>query len=647
MNTVWKFNSTLFITCGCSSMVEHQPSKLDTWVRFPSPAFLLSMRILRYSIDRKERKEKLMSAKKVLLTAINAKYIHSNLAVYSLKANAGRYEPFVELCEYTINQKKEEILRGIYGKKPDVIGFSCYLWNIEYVLAVAEDVKKILPGSIIFLGGPEVSYHPEQILERYPFIDAVMAGEGEKTFAEYLAWQIEKKGAPAEIDGLAYREGDRILRTPQRTAMNMEELVFPYPDLEGMQNRILYYESMRGCPFSCSYCLSSVEKAVRMKSIEKTVKELDFFLEHKVPQVKFTDRTFNCNHDHAYAVWKYIGGHDNGVTNFHFEIAGDLLREEDFALFHGFRSGLIQFEIGVQSTNPAALQAVRRTMDLPKVRRYIKRVQEGHNIHVHLDLIAGLPFEGYESFRKSFNDVYAMKPDQLQLGFLKVLDGSYMKEMGNEYGVAYSSRPPYEVLFTTWLSYQELLDLKQVEEMVEVYYNSFQFAASMAYLVRFFETPFDLYRALGDYYEKNHLFDRKHSRVSRYEILWGFADGLQWDNSETEVFRETMTYDLFSRDYVKNPPSFIRERTAGQKEKIRAFFDRQCEMPTVLDGYGGLVAKQLYHQLYVNSFTVDMDVLIKTGRIERRPPFYLMFDYKKRNPLDHSAAVSYLKEMEE
>ncbi|MCH5252948.1 MAG: B12-binding domain-containing radical SAM protein [Lachnospiraceae bacterium] len=588
-----------------------------------------------------------MPAKKVLLTAINAKYIHSNLAVYSLKANTGSYESFVELCEYTINHRKEEILRGIFEKRPDVIGFSCYLWNIEYVLAIAEDVKKILPDSTILSGGPEVSYHPEEVLEAYPFIDIVMVGEGEKTFREYMTWLIDGKGSLAQIDGLVYRKGNQILRTSPRQGMDMEELVFPYRSIEGMENRILYYESSRGCPFSCSYCLSSIEKTVRMKSMEKTIKELAFFLEHKVPQVKFVDRTFNCNHEHAYGVWKYIGEHDNGVTNFHFEIAGDLLREEDFSLFETFRPGLVQFEIGVQSTNPETLRAIRRTMDLSKLYNNIKRVHAGHNIHEHLDLIAGLPFEDFESFRKSFNDVYDMKPDQLQLGFLKVLDGSYMKETGNEYGVVYSSQPPYEVFSTKWLRYEEILRLKQVEEMVEVYYNSFQFAATMAYLLRFFETAFDLYLAVGEYYEKHHLFDRKHSRLSRYEILWEFAGRQKLDSREREVLRETMTYDLFSRDYVKNPPSFVRARTEKEKLKIRAFFDRQCENPTILKDYEGFVTKQLYHLLYVDCFTVDIKTLLETGQIDSKSPFYLMFDYKKRNPLNHSASVIHLKELEE
>lgn len=602
---------------------------------------------------------------RVLLVGINAKFIHTNLAIRMLKANAGEYEPLVEICEYTINHRREEILAHLYEKKPEVVGFSCYLWNIEYVLAVAEDLKKILPDLRIIVGGPEVSYHPAEVLEQYPFIDLIMIGEGERTFREYLAWSAaEYTGDEAElelhkIDGLAYRKpninrgkkrGDDcenggesasgIVVTRPRQGMPMDELVFPYRDLAGLENRILYYESIRGCPFACSYCLSSIEKTVRIKSPEKTKRELDFFLEHKVPQVKFVDRTFNCNHNYAYEIWRYIGEHDNGITNFHFEIGGDLLREEDFELFKGFRPGLVQFEIGVQSTNEKTIKAIRRTMDLEKLRYNIARVHSGRNIHQHLDLIAGLPFEDYESFRKSFHDVYAMKPDQLQLGFLKVLTGSYMNEVKEEYEVRFSSYPPYEVFFTKWLSFEDVLKLKQVEEMVEVYYNSFQFQASMAYLVPFFNTPFDMYEALGQYYQKNQLFDVKHSRIRRYEILYDFCKERLGHNGCMDEIREVLTYDLYSRDYVKNPPAFVLPRSETLKKRIRCFLEAEAESPEEIQGYEGMAAKQLFNLLYMDSFVLDMEILMETGEKRRGKEQYLMFDYRRRNPLNHSAGVT-------
>lgn len=574
----------------------------------------------------------------VLLVGINAKFIHTNLAIRSLRANAGIYKEQVEIAEYTINHRREEILHGIYEKRPEVIGFSCYLWNIEYVGSIACDLKKILPQVVIFLGGPEVSYRPDEILHQYEWIDFIMVGEGEGTFFHYMEYRQKQGGSTslAEIDGLVYRDGEEIRRTAPARAMEMDELVFPYEDLEGLEHQILYYESMRGCPFSCSYCLSSIEKTVRIKSLEKTERELDFFLERQVPQVKFTDRTFNCDHKYAYQIWKYIGRHDNGVTNFHFEIAGDLLREEDFELFQTFRPGLVQFEIGVQSTNPQTLRAIRRTMDLSKLQANTEQVRKMRTIHQHLDLIAGLPYEDMESFRRSFNDVYAMKPDQLQLGFLKVLDGSHMHEVQHEYGVQFSLCPPYEVFSTKWIRFDDILRLKQVEDMVEVYYNSLQFTASMIFLERFFRSPFELYEALAEYYRIHHLSDRNHSRLGRYEILWDF--GNQWiSEKESELWREILTYDLFRREYVKNPPGFVLPRTDEQKAKIRSFFDRECETPHYLSGYEGFVTRQLYHMIYMGQFTVDIAHLLETGVIQRTAPYYLLFDYKKRNPLDRSA----------
>lgn len=574
-----------------------------------------------------------------LLVGINAKFIHTNLAIRSLKANAGEYESQVEIAEYTINHRREEILPSIYQKKPAILGFSCYLWNIEYVMSLACDLKKILPDTTIMLGGPEVSYHPEEVLIQHKEIDLVMVGEGERTFYEYILYRQEEAGATALVDiaGLVYREGEEIRRTAPRQALNMDELVFPYRDTEGLEHRILYYESIRGCPFSCSYCLSSIEKTVRFKSPEKTERELDFFLRHQVPQVKFVDRTFNCNHDYAYRIWKYIGEHDNGITNFHFEIGGDLLRQEDFELLDNFRPGLVQFEIGVQSTNPDTIQAIHRTMNLQALRSNIARVYQARNIHQHLDLIAGLPYENYESFRSSFNDVYAMKPDQLQLGFLKVLDGSYMHTAKDQYEVRHSSLPPYEIFSTRWLSYEDVLRLKQVEEMVEVYYNSFQFSGAMAYLVRLFETPFDLYQTLGGYYKEHQLFQRKHSRAGRYEILWNFGMELIKQEKEREIWREILTYDLYRRDYVKSPPAFVLPRTEEQKRKIRLFLEGECENPHYLEEYAGYAAKQLFHMVYMGQYTVDMPHLLRDGNVRKVTPYYVLFDYKKRSPLDHSA----------
>lgn len=579
--------------------------------------------------------------KKIVLAAINAKYIHSNLAVYSLKANAGKYEEDIELAEYTINHQKEEILAGIYRKKPDVVGFSCYIWNIEYVLDVAENLKKICPQVEIILGGPEVSYDAEKVLQRYPFVDLVMVGEGENTFREYVAFLLgEGAEKRSDIAGLCYRKEDgKAVFTAPRMPMKMDDLVFPYRDLEQMENRIIYYETIRGCPFSCSYCLSSIDKTVRLRSLDLVFDELDFFLKNRVKQVKFVDRTFNCNHKHAYKIWEYIKEHDNGVTNFHFEIGGDLLREEDFELFRGFRPGLIQFEIGVQSTNLFTIEAIRRKMDLTELAEHVERVRSGGNIHQHLDLIAGLPHEDYDSFHKSFNDVYRMRPDQFQLGFLKVLKGSYMEEVKDEYEIRYRSSPPYEVLTTKWLPYEDVLRLKQVEDMVEVYYNSFQFQATMLAMENYHTDAFEMYQTLGGFYDKKGYFGMKHSRIARYEILWEFLCEAEWSEEAREILRQTLTYDLYARDYVKNPPAFVPERSHEYQQKVRDFLTKECEQPTVLSGYEKYQPKQLFNMIYVRQFTVNIPQLLKTGKVETGEAHSLVFDYQKRNPLTHSAEV--------
>lgn len=579
--------------------------------------------------------------KKIVLTAINAKYIHSNLAVYSLKANAGKYEKEIELAEYTINHQKEDILAGIYMKKPDIVGFSCYIWNIEYILDVAENLKKICPQVKIIFGGPEVSYDAEKVLEKYSFVDLVMVGEGEVTFREYAAYaQGESETELADIAGLCYRgEDGKAVFTEPRKPMKMDDLVFPYRELDQMENRIIYYETIRGCPFSCSYCLSSIDKTVRLRSLDLVFGELDFFLKNRVKQVKFVDRTFNCNHDHAYKIWKYIKEHDNGVTNFHFEIGGDLLREEDFELFKEFRPGLIQFEIGVQSTNLSTIEAIRRKMDLTELAEHVARVRSGENIHQHLDLIAGLPHEDFASFHKSFNDVYRMRPDQFQLGFLKVLKGSYMEEVKEEYEIRYRSRPPYEVLTTKWLSYGDVLRLKRVEEMVEVHYNSFQFQATMLALGSFYPDAFEMYEAMGDFYEKKGCFGLKHSRIARYEILWEFICEAGLSEEAQDILRETLSYDMYARDYVKNPPAFVLPRSHEYQQKVREFLAQESEHPAVLSGYEKYQPKQLFNMIYMQQFTVDIPELLKNGIISRCGAYSLLFDYQKRNPLTHSAEV--------
>ena len=499
---------------------------------------------------------------KILLAACNAKYIHSNLAVYNLKSCSGEYTSQVVIKEYTINQIRDDILKDIYLEQPDVICFSCYIWNISFVKELVPDLKKILPHAEFWAGGPEVSYDAVEFLKKNPAFFGVMVGEGEETFHELAGYYIERKPETLkEIRGVAFSNKTKvpdIVHTGWRELMDLSKVPFAYSNLTEFKNRIIYYESSRGCPFSCSYCLSSIDKKLRFRDIELVKKELQFFIDHKVPQVKFVDRTFNCKHDHAMAIWRYITEHDNGITNFHFEISADLLREEELALMKTMRPGLIQLEIGVQSTNPETIKAIRRTMDFEKLKGIVDQIHSFGNIHQHLDLIAGLPYEGYDSFHKSFCDVYALRPEQFQLGFLKVLKGSHMMEMTEEYQILYKDREPYEVLSTAWLTYGEILRLKMVESMVEVYYNSGQFKNTLVFLEGYFEDPFRMYEALGRFYEKRGYSEISHSRMRRYEILMEFAG----EHSEIplEKLSDVMLLDLYLRENLKSRPSFASDQ---------------------------------------------------------------------------------------
>ena len=548
----------------------------------------------------------------ILLTAINAKYIHSNPAVYSLRAYAcryggSRYEEEIRIAEYTINQPVDEILMDIYERRPDILCISCYLWNISYVEQLIREIPKVLPETKIWLGGPEVSYNAREMLDGYPGLAGVMCGEGEQIFLELLETYA------------AGNEPEKILTA--REALDLSTIPFIYEHIEDFDNRIVYYESSRGCPFSCSYCLSSIDKCLRFRDPDLVRRELQFFIDHEVPQVKFVDRTFNCRHDHAMAVWSYIKEHDRGITNFHFEVAADLLNDEEIALIRSMRPGLIQLEIGVQSTNPDTVREIRRRMDLVKVEKNVAAVREARNVHQHLDLIAGLPYEDYDSFARSFDRVYAMKPDQLQLGFLKVLKGSLMHEKTEEYGLVYQDRPPYEVLSTKWLSYSDVIRLKKIEEMVEVYYNSGQFRNTMEQLERAYDSSFEMYGALADYYEKNGLFRISHSRIARYEILYHFIEETEGMERIAE-YREWLTLDLYLRDNVKNRPAFLGENRV-MPDEAAVFYKAEEEERRYLSGYEGYDRRQMR----------------KMTHLEKIGEEVLLFDYRKRNPLNGDAAI--------
>lgn len=586
---------------------------------------------------------------KLLLCALNAKYIHSNLAVYSLRAYAA--DPDVELVEYTINQQMDDVLMDIYRRRPDVLCFSCYIWNLDFVEELIREFGKLRPGMPIWLGGPEVSYDAGEVLRRLPQVKGVMKGEGEVTFAKLcriyhcvddFSETVDISGRKGEnfqqnvesflqqvdhrllhVDGITFRllNGD-VVENSWREVMNLSEVPFVYADMKEFEHKIVYYESSRGCPFSCSYCLSSVDKKLRFRDLSLVKRELQFFIDHKVPQVKFVDRTFNCRHEHSMAIWQYILEHDNGITNFHFEVAADILNEEELALMERMRPGLIQLEIGVQSTNPDTIRAIRRTMDFEKVAGIVRRIQNMGNIHQHLDLIAGLPHEDIESFAKSFDDVYALRPEQLQLGFLKVLKGSFMEEHQEEYGLVHKDRPPYEVLYTRWLSYEDVMRLKGIEEMVEVYYNSRQFTNTMEELVREYASAFQMYDDLSCFYEESGYGSVQHKRSTRYAILLEYI-ALHFPQ-KVEYYREKLTYDYYLRENAKSRPEFAGEYKV-EKAELRSFYENEENSRRYLPAYEAYDRNQMRKMTHLEYFESTRE--------------YILFDYMERNPLNQEARV--------
>lgn len=563
-----------------------------------------------------------MNESKLLLIGINSKFIHSNLAIYSLKACCSDYSNHIVIKEYTINRPMQEILADIYEEKPRMIAFSCYIWNIRLVYDLITELVKILPDTDIWLGGPEVSFDCFDILNSHKEIRGIMSGEGEITYAllaksyvEYVDDAAMLLRALNSIGGL-YINGPKPVFTGERTCMNMDELAFAYEDLSQFENRIIYYETSRGCPFSCSYCLSSVEKKLRFKSLAKVYKELTQFIDAKVKQVKFVDRTFNCSHEHAIGIWKFIKENDNGVTNFHFEISADLLNDEELSILTSMRPGLVQLEIGVQSVNDETIAAINRTMNLEKLANAVSILRKANNVHLHLDLIAGLPYEDRESFINSFNVVYSMNPEQLQLGFLKVLKGTEMECMANDFAVRRMSIPPYEVLSTKWLSYEDICELKAVEEMVELYYNSNQYRHILTYLEQAFASPYEMFRKLATFYSERGYTVMTPSRLYRYDVLLEFANVS--DPGKEELYCELFTFDMYLRENLKSRPSFAREYP--KMKDIMKNYKKTSEYHYELFSY------PVWDENVEDMQALSEDMLVR-------------FDYRERSPLTNDAVI--------
>lgn len=561
--------------------------------------------------------------KKVILAALNAKYIHSNLALrYLSRFQNNNQKHHVETMEFTINQRLDFIAEELFRKQPDVVLFSCYIWNVEMLRQLCPILKKIMPDCVIGFGGPEVSYESETFLRENPAVDFVMRGEGELVFTKYL--EHLDAGNPAtlgEIESLTYRQGDEIFSTPQMHPMDLALLPFPYEDdFSDVQNQIIYYESSRGCPYHCGYCLSSVENGVRFVPLDKVLPDLQKFLDKNVPQVKFIDRTFNCKKSHATAIWKYLHEHDNGVTNFHFEITADLIDQETIDFLKTVRKGLFQFEIGVQSTNPQTIRAINRNVDFAALSEIVRQIKDGGNIHQHLDLIAGLPYEDYDSFGRSFNDVYALHPEQLQLGFLKVLKGSMLHQKQKEFEIVYHDTAPYEVLTTHELSYADTLRLKYVEEMVETYYNSGRFLNTLAYLVPLYESPFAFFEALSQFWVGENYHYLGLSKMGLFDVLWRFVE--QNPKVDKRKLQWEMKFDIALHEKPKKLPAWLTVTNEEQwHDKVFAFYGNPTLWQKCLPHYKS--NKEAIRQTHLEVFGDEKQKAV-------------LFDYGKRDLLGNA-----------
>lgn len=575
---------------------------------------------------------------KTIFTALNAKYIHSSLALRSIKKYCAKFGIDIDVAEFTINNSEDFIFSEIYKMKPDVIGFSCYIWNMEMILNIASVLRKILPEIKIIFGGPEVSYEFDYILEN-KLADIIIVGEGEKTAFELISFLDSKNNAVSnldEIDGIAYLENDNVVVTKPRKPIELDELPFVYDDfsMDELQNKIIYYEASRGCPYRCQYCLSSVEQGVRFLSRERVFSDLKFFIDKKVKQVKFVDRTFNCNKKFAIDIWNFLIDNDNGVTNFHFEVSADILDDEMFAVLKTARKQLFQLEIGVQSTNLDTLSAIQRKTDLYDLFAKVLKIKGFKNIHQHLDLIAGLPFENYSSFAKSFDDVYSVYPEQLQLGFLKLLRGSGLRRDAEKYGIVYNDKAPYEVLYTKEVSFDEMMMLKYIEKMVETYYNSGKCINTVKYIVKKFGSAFLFFETLAKYWVDHKYHEVSHNKMKLYTILYEFCS-LHIVDNEIDILKDILKFDLFLNDNIKNFPYWLEQNDFdGTKNFARNFFEEEYNVQKFVPHLKEFNSKQITRMCHIEKFNYDVISSIENdfSQINQKENF-ILFDYYGKNDL--------------
>ncbi|WP_455794499.1 B12-binding domain-containing radical SAM protein [Clostridium butyricum] len=546
---------------------------------------------------------------KVVLAAINSKFIHSNLAVRYLRTYTKDLDYNCVIREFTINDREEKVLEQIIKEKPDIVAFSTYIWNVEFILRVANLIKRVDSNIEILYGGPEVSFDSRSFLKEN-IGEYVIEGEGEKTYRDFVLYKLGKINLE-DVRGLHYKITDMVYSNEKRPLMSMDEIVFPYEDDEDLTNKIVYFESSRGCPFNCKYCLSSTSHGVRFLNIDRVLKELKYFIDKKVRLVKFVDRTFNCNHKFAMAIWEFLINSDT-ETQFHFEISADILKDEEIEILSKAPEGRFQFEVGVQTTNDEVLRNINRFVNFSHIKEKVEELMAIKNIKQHLDLIAGLPGEDYNSFEKSFNDVYSIRPEEIQLGFLKLLKGSSMREEAYKYGMEYSPYPPYEILKTDKITYEELLKLKKVEEMVDKYYNSQKFNLIIKYFEEKFDKPFDFYYSLGNFFENQGYFNRSISNAEYYKVFLDFNETVLENNNE--YLKGIIRFNYLIYNKRRGLPEFLRsdmkkEEEKSIKEKLKEEYS--------------------FKEYHLEKFNINMDKYIQKGEIFKEKTYYLFNDKMK------------------
>ena len=547
---------------------------------------------------------------KILLTTLNSKFIHTNLAIRYLNQMVKDIKDIdVDIREYTINNELDFILKDIYTNNYDVILFSTYIWNVNDIVKICNNLKKVRPDIKIALGGPEVTYDSEEAMKKYDFVDYILYGEGELIFRDFVKYLIGNMKIE-DVDGMVYRKGDKVITNkPMGLLENLDLIPSPYENLDKKEyeNRIVYYETSRGCPFNCQYCLSSAMEGLRYFSIDRVKKDLKALIDAKVSQIKFIDRTFNANKKFAMDIMRFLMENDNDYTTYHFEVTAHLLTDDMLEFLKDCKEGLFQFEIGVQSTNEKVLESVGRRDDFGKLSHVVQKIASFRNIHQHLDLIAGLPHEDYSSFENSFNDVFNLGIEHLQLGFLKMIKGTGIRNQADEHEFRYKDYPPYEVLYNKYISYNEILKLKDIEEILEKYFNSKNFVLSMRYIIHNYykESPFKFFEEFATYFDDNGYFNASQGKNQLYKILLDFY--IEKVNVDNELFKEIVKYDYISLGKTSNVPAFMDKVEVDDfKNRCHLFLQNEENILKYIPRFENTPAKQIIKYVHFEVFKYDI-----------------------------------------